>query len=169
MWTATIRESLLKRWNTEMDDLDVIMNRYGAALCYLFGSQAAAGVKRLHGHGGDATAADPESDVDFAVHFAHPPADALNTYAFLSLDLQDLVAPLRADLLFLHEVDPLIRLEAIRGTCVYAISQEFRLAYEEDVLRCAADALALFRRNEKDFLDALQHGYFTFEYQAPGR
>ena len=155
-----------------MDDLDVIMNRYGAALCYLFGSQAAAGVKRLqdlHGHGGDATEADPESDVDFAVHFADPPADALNTYAFLSLDLQGLVAPMRADLLFLHEVDPLIRLEAIRGTCVYAMSQEFQLTYEEDVLRCAADALALFRRNEEDFLDALQHGYFNFEYQAPGR
>ena len=76
-----------------MDVLDVSMNRYGEELCYLFGSQAVAGVKRLREHGGDATAADPESDVDFAVHFAHPLADALNTHAFLSPDLRDLVAP----------------------------------------------------------------------------
>jgi predicted nucleotidyltransferase len=43
---------------------------------------------------------DTESDIDFAVLFKTPHGDSLKTYAMLSLDLQELVTPFKADLLF---------------------------------------------------------------------
>jgi len=58
--------------------------------------------------------ADRESDIDFAVLFRRPPQNSLKTYAALSLDLQDLATPFRADLLSSNEVDHLIQLEAIK-------------------------------------------------------
>jgi hypothetical protein len=30
----------------------------------------------------------------------------------------------------------------------------------------AADEIEIFKRNEKDFFEAIDHGYFEFEYQA---
>jgi hypothetical protein len=89
----------------------------------------------------------------------------LDTYASLSLDLQELVSPFKADLVFLHEVDTLIQLEAIQGTSVFSADDGFREMYEERVLALAADARQVFKRNEKDLFEAIDHGYFEFEYE----
>ncbi len=109
---------------------------------------------------------DVESDVDFGVLFLSPPEDPLAIYAHLSLELQDLVSPLRADLLFLHEVDHLIQLEVIRGTCIYSLSEEFKETYEENVMMMASDEMGTFKLNEKDLFEAIEDGYFEFEYKA---
>jgi len=90
-----------------------ICEQYNIALCYLFGSQQGRAKELLSGK--KVPIVDEESDIDFAVLFRMSPAAPLDLYARLSLDLQDLVAPHRADLLFLHEVDHLVQLEAIRG------------------------------------------------------
>lgn len=141
-----------------------VCRRHGVALCYLFGSQREIGLRILAGE--RVEAADPESDIDFAVLFENPPGDALDAYARLSLDLADLVSPHRADLLFLNEVDHLIQLEAIVGTCIYAVDEEVRTAYEERVMVFAADEMEVFKRNDEDFLEAIRNGYFEFEYKA---
>jgi len=115
------------------------------------------------------TPSDPEADIDFAVLFEERPEDALKTYARISLEFQSLVSPFKVDLLFLHEVDHLIQLEAIKGICIYASDENFREEYEERVMMFSADEMEVFRRNEKDLFEAIDHGYFDFEYKADRR
>lgn len=141
-----------------------ICEQYGIALCYLFGSQQERGKAILAGE--KVPVVDEQSDIDFAVLFRTPPASPLELYARLSLDLQDLVAPHRADLLFLHEVDHLVQLEAIRGINAYSFDAQLRENYEELVMKFAADELQIFKLNESDFFGAVKDGYFEFEYQA---
>jgi hypothetical protein len=147
-----------------MKPIEALCGKYNIALCYLFGSRQETGRAILEGKREIPAAS--EADIDFAVLFRTAPVDPLETYARLSMDLQDLVKPHRADLLFLHEVDHLIQLEAIRGINVYAIDERFRDDYEDRVMMYAADELEIFRRNEKDQLEAFENGYFEFEYKA---
>ncbi len=150
-----------------MKQIDKICERYDLALCYLFGSQKEQGKALLEGS--QVALTDEESDIDFAVLFTKVPENTLETYAYLSLDLQDLVSPFKADLLFLHEVDHLIQLEAIRGINIYCLSERHRQAYEHKVMQFASDELEIFKLNEADFLEAIDHGYFEFEYEADRR
>jgi predicted nucleotidyltransferase len=151
-------------YNDCMRHIDEICKKYDLALCYLFGSRQEQGKDILEGRYVEIE--DIESDIDFAVLFTSQPESALETYASLSLDLQELVSPFRADILFLHEVDHLIQLEAIKGINIYAINNEFQDAYEEKVMMLASDELEIFKLNEKDLFEAIENGYFEFEYKA---
>jgi predicted nucleotidyltransferase len=150
-----------------MKQIKEICEKYKVALCYIFGSQQEIGISLLDRERVEMK--DAESDIDFAVLFETPPLNSLETYACLSVDLQDLVSPFKADLLFLHEVDHLIQLEAIKGINIYSNDQENKEAYEEKVMMFAADELEIFKRNDRDFLEAINNGYFEFEYQADRR
>lgn len=77
--------------------------------------------------------------------------------------------PFEADLLSLHEVDHLIQLEAIKGINVYSVDEQFRESYEGKVMMFASDELEIFKRNEADFFEAIDNGYFEFEYKAERR
>jgi hypothetical protein len=144
-----------------------IFKKYGVVLGYLFGSQKDLGKALLKG--GRIPTPIEGADIDFAVLFKERPKNPLRTYALLSLDLQDLVRPYRADLLFLHEVDHLIQLEAIQGENIYCQSEKIREAYEDKVLMLAADEHEFFKRNEVDLSQAIGDGYFQFEYQNDKR
>lgn len=147
-----------------MNKIREICEKYNIALCYLFGSQAETGKRLLDGR--HAILDDAESDIDFAVIFTKPVKNSLKTYAEISLELQELVSPFKADLLFLHEVDHLIQLEAIKGICIFSINDKFREAYEEKVMMFASDELEIFKLNEKDMFEAIENGYSEFEYKA---
>ena len=150
-----------------MKKIKKISERYGIALCYLFGSQKELGLACLQGK--NIKVEDPESDIDFAVSFVSKPENALDTYAKLSLDLAELVSPFQADLVFLHDVDHLIQFEAIQGINIFAVDDENKEAFESKVMAFAADETVIFKKNETDFLEAVRDGYFEFEYQAhPG-
>jgi predicted nucleotidyltransferase len=150
-----------------MKQMKAICEKHGLALCYIFGSQQEKGVAILNGR--EVEEGDTESDIDFAVLFETIPREAIEAYASLSLDLQEAVSPFRADFLFLHEVDHLIQLEAIKGINVYANNEGFREAYEEKVRMLASDELEIFKLNERDFFEAIDRGYFEFEYKADRR
>ena len=150
-----------------MKQIAAICKKYNLALCYIFGSQKEEGMSLLEGK--PIELRDPDSDIDFAVVFFTPPQNTLEVYASLSLDLQDLVSPFKADLLFLHEVDHLIQLEAIKGINIYSADEKFRDSYEEKVMMFASDELEVFKFNEKDLLEAIDNGYFEFEYEADSR
>jgi len=79
------------------------------------------------------------------------------------------VSSFKTNLLFLHEVDHLIQLEALKGINIYSKDQENKEAYEEKVMMFAADELEIFKLNDRDFLEAIDNGYFEFEYQADRR
>ncbi len=150
--------------NYPMKRIEKICRKYNIALCYLFGSRQNEGRGILEGK--QIKVDDPEADIDFAVLFKEPPEDTLETYAHLSLDLQEVVSPFRADLLFLHEVDHLIQLEAIKGINIYSLDDEFREEYERKVMMFASDELEIFKLNERDLFEAIEDGYFEFEYKA---
>lgn len=152
---------------TIMERIREICNKHTIALCYLFGSQQENGKAILEGK--HVEMVDAESDIDFAVLFMRPPENSLETYASLSLDFQELVTPFKADLLFLHEVDHLFQLEAIKGINIHSLSDKFREEYEEKVMMFASDELEIFKLNEKDLFEAIENGYFEFEYQADRR
>lgn len=155
------------RYTLDMEKISALCKQYNIVLCYIFGSQQEAGLARLEGR--QVHTLDPESDIDIAVLFGTPPEDPLEIYARLSLDIEDIMTPFRVDLLFLHEVDHIIQLEAIRGINVYALDERTRDAYEGRVMALAADELEIFKRNERDLFEAIAHGYFEFEYKAAGR
>lgn len=147
--------------------IDEVCKKHNIALCYLFGSQQEKGKALLEGR--QVTMEDSESDIDFAVLFKKLPDDILKTYASLSLELQGLVSPFKADLLFLHEVDHLIQLETIKGINIYSEDDALREDYEEKVMIFASDELEIFKLNEKDLFEAIEDGYFEFEYKADRR
>ena len=144
-----------------------LCEKYNIVLCYLFGSQQKEGMALLQGKRVAVT--DNESDIDFAVLFKEIPYNHPDAYARLSLDMQDLISPFKADLLFLHEVDHLVQFEAIRGVNVYSSDDTFRETYEEKVMMFASDELEIFKLNERDFFEAIDNGYFEFEYKADSR
>lgn len=150
--------------NVAVKMLDEIFKKHGVSICYLFGSQKDKALLFLKGK--KITIEDPEADIDFAVVFKRPPEEPLKTYALLSLDLQDIVTPYKADLVFLHEVDHLFQLEAIKGHCIYCNDESFREEYEHKVMMFASDELEIFKLNERDFFEAIENGYFQFEYKA---
>jgi uncharacterized protein len=150
-----------------MKDIEKICKKYNIALCYLFGSQQNNGKAILEGK--KLEISDPEADIDFAVLFRKPPENTLETYAYLSLELQELVTPFKADLLFLDEVDHLLQLETIKGINIYSVNDKLREEYEEKVMMFASDELEIFKLNEKDLFEAIENGYFEFEYQADRR
>lgn len=150
-----------------MKQIEEICKRFGLALCYVFGSQKEEARVLLEGKHVDLK--DAESDIDFAVLFITPPQNTLEVYGSLSLEFQDLVSPFKADLLFLHEVDHLIQLEAIKGLNVYSVTDQYRDAYEEKVMMFASDELEIFKLNETDLLGAIDNGYFEFKYEADRR
>jgi hypothetical protein len=63
-------------------------------------------------------------------------------------------------------VDHLIQLEAIKGINIYCLNEADRETYEEKIMMFASDEIEIFKLNEKDFFEAIDHGYFEFEYQA---
>ncbi|MBT8363880.1 MAG: nucleotidyltransferase domain-containing protein [Deltaproteobacteria bacterium] len=147
-----------------MRRLEKICKKHNISLCYLFGSLQQVGKALLEGN--PVEYKDSESDIDFAVLFLEPPENSLVSYATLSMELQDLVSPFNADLLFLHEVDHLIQLEAVKGIKLYSLNETLRETYEDKVMMFASDETEIFKLNEKDFFEAIEYGYFEFEYQA---
>ena len=131
-----------------MKSINHICEQYGIALCYLFGSQKKQGLACLKG--AKIEVEDAESDIDFAVSFISTPENAVDTYAKLSLELGEIALPFQADLVFLHEVDHLIQLEAIQGINIYAVDGTVRDSYELKVMAFAGDETVIFKKNEKD-------------------
>ena len=147
-----------------MRRLEKICKKHNIALCYLFGSLQQVGKELLEGN--PLEQKDSESDIDCVVLFLETPDNSLESYATLIMALQDLVSPFKADLLFLHEVDHLIQLEAIKGINIYSLNETYRETYEEKIMMFASDEIEIFKLNEKDFFEAIDHGYFEFECQA---
>ncbi|ODS32189.1 MAG: hypothetical protein SCARUB_02708 [Candidatus Scalindua rubra] len=74
-----------------MEHIEKICKKYSISLCYIFGSKKEEARSILESNCPEMK--DTESDIDFAVLFLAPPENTLETYALLSLDLQDIVSP----------------------------------------------------------------------------
>jgi len=137
-------------------ELVSICERHGVALLYLFGSQAAAGFDLLAG--AQVGVVDPLADLDVGVvtdGLLPPPPQRVRYYAALFNKLTDLFSPLPLDLVLLEENHSVFQAEALKGICLYQVSQEKREAYEMMVLRRAADFRPFLERYFQEALEEI--------------
>ena len=126
--------------NNSVKKIDLIAEKYGIGLIYLFGSRAETAKEILNGASSEID--DPLADIDVGVVFSEglPHKDKrVFLYADIFNDLEDLFMPFPLDLVFLEETHSVFQAEAISGYCIYSIDTDFRDGFEENVLRRAAD------------------------------
>jgi predicted nucleotidyltransferase len=125
--------------------LDEVVRSHQVLALYLFGSRADAGLRVLSGE-----SVEPQpSDLDVGVVRAGNSPDPLDL-AGLQVELEDLFAPLRVDLVPLQRVDPLFQFGAISGHRIAAPNSNRADEYELEVMRSASELLPVQRRLEID-------------------
>ncbi len=148
----------------EPDRIQSLAGEFGMILIYLFGSRSDEGEKYLQGV--ESTQASP-SDLDIAVFFDNPPADRMEVYGRLYRSFSQIFDPFNIDLVFMDEVDTLFRFEIIKGVRIYAKDEDFADIFEESIMKKAGDLLFKKRMMNKEIMEAVENGYFEFEYR-PG-
>lgn len=136
------------------NELAALARRHGLSLIYLFGSQAREGLTLLSG--GRAEHSDRLADLDVGVVTSGPLPETGHRpalYSSLQNDLQDLFLPLRVDLVLLEEGHSVFQLEAVKGNCVYQVSEPARERYEMQILRRAADFGPVLRTFHREALE----------------
>ncbi len=137
------------------DELRSVCEKHNIGLMYVFGSRQEAVLNRLR----DPTADiewDGMADADAGVVFRFPLEDRTPShklYSALFTDLEDLVKPLPLDLVLLQQCHSVMQYEAIKGSCVYEISERFREEFEMSVLRRVPDFRKMLRKFNQELLE----------------
>lgn len=143
------------------NEIKALAKKYGITLIYLFGSQAGKGVRYLQG---ECDSLDDLSDLDVAVAFEHVPVEAMKTYGVLFREISEIFSPFTIDLVFMHEVDTLFQYEIVKGVRVYEKDEDYADSYEEGIMKMAEDLLFKKRILNHEIIEAIEDGYFEFEY-----
>jgi len=147
--------------STALDKIQVIAKIYDLSLIYLFGSQATQGNQYLQGID---IVPDTFSDLDVAVAFHTLPVSSMETYGNLYSDFTKIFDPFDIDLVFMHEVDTLMRYEIIKGERIHSSDQLFADDFEERIMKLAGDLIIKKRVMDREIMEAIEDGYFQFEY-----
>ncbi len=116
-----------------------ICKRHGVADLYAFGSRGkemAAWVR-----GAAQASVHPESDFDIGVQVDKPQAFGPLARVALTIELEDLFAAARVDLVVLSEADPFLALDVIRGELLYTRDPDRQARHELYILGRAGDLL----------------------------
>jgi predicted nucleotidyltransferase len=119
--------------------------QHRVAAVYLFGSRADDGLAMLHG----AERSGSGSDLDVGLLFADSPAPVM-LLAQLQIEIEDVFAPLRVDLVPLDRVDPIFQFRAIDGHRVVAEPSRLADLFELEVMRSGAELLPIQRALERE-------------------
>ncbi|WP_073345335.1 nucleotidyltransferase domain-containing protein [Caldanaerobius fijiensis] len=136
------------------DEFIKICKENDIALAYLFGSQKENALRILKGH--VVTIDDPLADIDVGVVFLKNIDEIKNRYklyAKIYNEMEDIFKPYPLDLIFLQENNSIFQWEALKGICVYSISEEFKDEYEMMILRRAADFEYVLNKYTKEVLE----------------
>lgn len=118
---------------------------HGALSLYFFGSRADDGLQVVYGQ----SVGRGGADLDVGVVFARSLKDPLEL-AKLQTTLDDLLAPLRVDLVPIQRLDPLFQFEAISGHRVECSDATRADEFELEVMRQASELLPVQRRLDID-------------------
>jgi len=143
------------------DQIQAVTKTYGLSLIYLFGSQSTLGRQYLNGLD---VVPDGLSDLDIAVAFRNPPTLPMQTYGHLYRDMGEIFDPFDIDLIFVHDVDILLQYEIIKGVRIYEINEFFADQFEEKIMKLAGDLIFKKRIMDHEIMEAIEDGYFQFEY-----
>lgn len=134
--------------------LNKLCKKNNIALLYIFGSQVQAGINLLKGKKHELK--DPLTDIDIGIVFHSElpgPKERYKIYSRIYNELEELFIPYPLDLVFLQENHSVFQANAICGKCIYYSSLEFKEAYEEAILRRAADFKPFLERYYDEFLE----------------
>jgi len=125
--------------------LDRLCQDHGLLAVYLFGSRSDDGLALLEGH----EVSGEGSDLDVGVVFRGREHPDFRGLGLLQVQLEDLFAPLRVDLVPLQRVDALFQFDAMdAGHRIVASDHAEAAYYELYVMRRAAELLPIQRRLE---------------------
>lgn len=143
--------------------IQTIAERYGIILIYLFGSLANEGKKYLKGVD---VKPDTSSDLDIAIAFETPPEETMKIYGTLFKEFSKVFDPFNIDLVFMHELNVLFQYEIIKGERIYEKDEFSADEFEEKIMKRAEDLLFKKRTFDKEVIEAIENGYFEFEYSS---
>lgn len=136
--------------------LESLARQYGLADVYVFGSRASEIAARARDEQVPASRSD--ADVDIGVRPLPGQPLSARDRATLTVELEDLLAVRRVDLVVLPEADPFLALDAIRGELLFCADPDAQAEHELYVLRRAGD-LAPFARERWE--QVLKGGHMT--------
>ncbi len=116
---------------------------------------------------GEKIVLDSYSDLDIAVSLKNPPQNIIGIYGELYKELSEIFEPFHIDLVFVHEVNPLFQYEIIKGIRIYEEDEDESEEFEEMVMKKAADLSFKRKLLDREIMEAIEDGYFEFEYK-PG-
>jgi predicted nucleotidyltransferase len=143
------------------NNIQSLAKRYGIILIYLFGSQSDKGRRYLEGQDVEA---DIFVDLDIAVAFEKPPVDTMKTYGNIFKELSKIFDPFNIDLVFMHELSVLFQYEVIKGVRIYEKDEFSTDEFEEGIMKKAEDLFFKKRIFDEEVMEAIENGYFEFEY-----
>jgi hypothetical protein len=143
-----------------MERLIEIFKKYSISIAYLFGSQREIGLEYLLGK---KVEIDKTSDLDIGLLLKSLPSDMYRFYGDLYYELSEVFEPFNIDIVFLNEVNYLMKYEIICGHRIYAEDEEFADEYEEIVVKIASDLAFKQKLFEEDFLEAIEDGHFEIK------
>jgi hypothetical protein len=120
-----------------------IGRRFGVEVLYAFASRAKEVKEILEGEG--KSSASVPSDADIGAKLRRGTSLSVRETIRLAMELEDLLEVNRVDLCLLHEVDPFLAAEVIRGERIYCEDEIRADEYELYVLRRAGDFAPLER------------------------
>ena len=140
-----------------------LARKFDCVLIYLFGSQAERGKRFLEG---EEISPDPYSDLDVAVAFRSLPTGTIKIYGEIYKEISEIFGPFNIDLIFIQEMSPLFQYEIIRGVRIYEVDERIAEEFEEGVMKKAEDLIFKKRILDREIMEAIEDGYFEFEYRA---
>jgi len=148
----TVKETKLRK----------IFEKFSVKLAYLFGSQQDSGLNFLKK--GEKSIL-KNSDLDIGILLKKIPSNMYKFYGDLYHDVSELFEPFQVDIIFLNEINHLLKFEIIKGHRIFAESLNFADDYEESVMKIAADLDFKRKMFKEDFLEALKNGYIEIELE----
>ncbi len=143
------------------NDIRALAERHHIVLIYVFGSQAAKGKRYLKG---EDVSLNTFSDLDVAIAFENPPAEAMKTYGVLYKEISEIFDPFNIDLIVMHEVNTLFQYEIIKGVRIYEKDESYADEFEERIIKMSEDLSFQKRILNNEIMEAIENGYFEFEY-----
>jgi len=143
-----------------MERLGEILKKYGIVIAYIFGSQKDTGLNYLLGK---KVEVDETSDLDIGLLLKSLPSNMYRFYGDLYYELLEVFEPFNIDIVFLNEVNYLMKYEIICGHRIYTEDEESADEYEEIVMKIASDLAFKQKLFEEDFLEALENGHFEIK------
>lgn len=82
------------------------------------------------------------------------------------MEISKIFDPFNINLVFMHEHNVLFQYEIIKGIRIYEKNEIYTGEFEEGLMKRAEDLYFKKRIFDKEVIEAIENGYFEFEYST---